>query len=420
MTGTPGAVRLPGRAPARRLWAAVALGYFSLGAGLQLLPRHLTEQVGTTEAVVPVLVCLPFLASAAARPLAGRLAARGAARRAVCGGAVAVAVGAAAQAVATGPAIVAAARLLVGVGEGLLFSGALPWVLGAAPPERRGRVAGWFGLSMWSGLTLGPAAAAALGALDGRTGDAAAWVLMVAAPVVAATLVGATPGQVRASEPTPRAVAERASGPRRRRGPTRTDVTPGLYLGLVACGYGVVVGVLALHLRARDLPDGASLAVLAAAFLVVRAVGSPAVDRWGPARPAMVLAVVQAGALALVPAVTSVPGALAVSAAVGAGVALAYPCAVALTLALPASRPPAVAIGITTSCWDLGLFASGLGAGALAAAWGTSAAFVAASVACAAAAALLAGGHSPGATGWGSSLRSAGVGSPPTRRRSTT
>ncbi|SKC35000.1 Predicted arabinose efflux permease, MFS family [Krasilnikoviella flava] len=375
----------------RRLWAAVALGYLSLGVGLQLLPHDLAQRGGTPEPLVPVLVGLPFLASAWVRPRAGRLADRGLARGAVAAGAVAVAVGAAGQAATVNPGSVAIARLLVGLGEGLLFSGALPWVLAAAPAARRGRVAGWFGLSMWTGLTVGPAAAVLTAGL-GAAGTTLAWVLAVAAPLTALGLVASAGRQaeVRSRDASP-APSDPPTGRRRRRWGRRSSAErlPGIYLGLVACGYGVVISMLALYLRSRGLPDTAGLTVLAAAFLVVRAAGSPAVDRWGPARPAAVLAVVQGVALAVLPTVTGVPGALVVCAAVGAGVALAYPCAVALTLGTPSARPPGVAIGVTTSCWDLGLFAAGLGAGALSLAAGQAAPFFAGAMASAGAAAVL-------------------------------
>src|SRR3981081_1160132 len=106
----------------------------------------------------------------------------------------------------------------MGAGEAALFSAALPWVLAGTPAGRGGRVAGWFGLSMWGGLALGPllaglghrwgGAAAGWGAgwrrgrlrpvLAHRGGGAAAvgW-LVAALPVVSGVLVASTRPPVR-------------------------------------------------------------------------------------------------------------------------------------------------------------------------------------------------------------------------------
>ena len=81
-----------------------------------------------------------------------------------------------------------AARLLIGAGEGALFTAAITWVLATAPVERRGRIVGHFGLSMWGGLALGPPLAAALAAATSTT---AVWWACVLAPIVPALAIAA-------------------------------------------------------------------------------------------------------------------------------------------------------------------------------------------------------------------------------------
>ena len=48
------------------------------------------------------------------------------------------------------------ARLVLGLGEGTVFTAGATWVVDLAPPERRGRVIGLYGLAVWSGLSIGP------------------------------------------------------------------------------------------------------------------------------------------------------------------------------------------------------------------------------------------------------------------------
>ncbi len=49
-----------------------------------------------------------------------------------------------------------AARLVLGAGEGAVFTAGSAWVVDLAPPERRGRVIGLYGLAVWGGLSIGP------------------------------------------------------------------------------------------------------------------------------------------------------------------------------------------------------------------------------------------------------------------------
>ncbi len=45
---------------------------------------------------------------------------------------------------------------MLGAGEGSVFTAGSAWIVDLAPPERRGRVIGLYGLAVWSGLSLGP------------------------------------------------------------------------------------------------------------------------------------------------------------------------------------------------------------------------------------------------------------------------
>lgn len=103
--------------------------------------------------------------------------------------------------------------------------------------------------------------------------------------------------------------------------------------GFAAYGYGTLTALLVLHLTVdRVGGENLGLAVFSAAFLVVRAAGSPLVDRLGGIRVAQTVLVVEAaGLVALATAATSVV-ALAGAAVTGAGLSLIFPSAVAVTL----------------------------------------------------------------------------------------
>jgi MFS family permease len=351
-------------APIGRLWAAVLCGYLALGATLQELPGYLIGRFGSGPALAGLAVGLAFAATALVRPFAGAAGDAGRSRPVVIAGAGLTALAGLGHLFAPGVGLVLVARLVMGAGEAALFSAALPWVLAATPAGRGGRVAGWFGLSMWGGLALGPL----LAVLAHRWGGSAAvWWLVAALPVVSGVLV--------ASTRPPVSPAHRAGLRGWRELVPRGAGLPGLCLGLAAYGYGTLTALLVLYLGGHGMGgESVALTVYAAAFLLTRAAGSPLIDRYGGARVLRVVLCVEIVGLGLLAAVPAESVALAGTALAGVGVGLVYPSAAAMTLHR-AARSPGLAVGAMTSLWDLGILVAGPLGGLLAAHLGYRAAF---------------------------------------------
>jgi MFS family permease len=305
----------------KRLWSAVFCGYLALGATIQALPGLRLGSAATTGA----LVTLAAAATAIARPFAGRYADRGAPVARV--GAALVAVGAAGHLAAGSVPEMAFARLVLGAGEGALFTGALVAVLHDAPSGRRGRLIGHFGLSMWGGLALGPVLAAAVG-------GAALWFALAAALTAAALTT-------RAPRPAAR---HRANAARARLLPP-VALRLGLLLGLSSFGYGT----LNAFVSTRTGHTGLALGLFAGAFVVARALGSRLVDDYGPQRVARAAIAVEAVALPFIPH----PAALIV---LGAGLSLVLPALMSWLVELDGRG---AAVGAITSCWDAGIALAG-------------------------------------------------------------
>ncbi|MBW8804172.1 MAG: MFS transporter [Catenulisporales bacterium] len=357
-------------APTRRLWLAVLFGYLAFGATLQELPPFLADKFAAGPAVTGLVVGAAFAATAAGRPFAGRWGDAGRSREVVVVGGVLAAAAGAGTVGAPNVAVLLVIRLVMGAGEAALFSGALPWVLAGAPPEQRGRVAGWFGLSMWGGLTLGPVVAAGV---EKAAGANAVWFTVAVLPLVSAALAATAP------EPAGRAAAASPG-----RLVPRGVSLPGTIIGLAAYGYGTLAALLVLSL-AHSAGRIVALPVFACAFLAVRGIGSPLVDRHGGALVARVTLSVQAAGLVLVAAAPNVATTLSGAAITGAGLGLIYPATVAMTLRRVPTDIAGAAVGAMTSFWDLGILVAGPLSGAIAAAAGFHTAF-----ACAAVASLLA------------------------------
>jgi MFS family permease len=356
------------RVPVVRLWACVLFGYLALGATLQELPSYVAARFHAGPLVVGVTVGLAFAGTAAARPLAGRAGDAGRSRSTAIAGGLLTAVAAAGHLLAPDLWVLLAARLAMGVGEAALFSSTLPWVLAGVPPSRAGRIAGWFGLSMWGGLSVGPLLAVVAGHAGGAS---AVWSLVIALPLASVALLATTPRQ------TARPLTARARGWRDLL--PRGTGTVGVILGLAAYGYGTLTALLVLFLGTRGLGGSAiqalGLAIFSAAFLVTRAAGSPLVDRYGGLAVARWVLLAESAGLALVAMAHTGPVALCAVAVTGVGLGLIYPASTRLTLDRAAGPAAGAAVGTMTSFWDLGILAAGPTGGLVAESIGFRAAF---------------------------------------------
>lgn len=345
--------------PVKRLWVAVLCGYLAFGAAVQALPTYVPTRYGGGALASGTAVGIAFLATACTRPFAGWLADGGWSRPVVLMGAALTAIGAVGQMTAPNLAVLFVARLIMGAGEAALFSAALPWVLAGAQPAQRGRLAGWFGLSMWSGLAGGPLIAV-------LTGDLVWWTMAGLAGTSMALVLTtrANPGQ------TERLVRIRELAP-------SGIQLPGAIIGLAAYCYGTIAALLVLHLRADGLSgDAYALTVFAGSFLIVRFAGSPLVDRYGGRVVAASTIGIEMLALTGIALADSTAGALGFTALAGLGLALIYPACISMTLDRVRGMRPGVSMGVMTSFWDLGVMAAGPVGGLVAEQLGFPTAFI--------------------------------------------
>ncbi|MGO4717311.1 MFS transporter [Bradyrhizobium sp. 2TAF24] len=335
-------------APYWPLWAACFLGYAAIGMTIQVMPAYAHDRLGADAVAAGLAVTIGSLATMVARPFAGRLADQRGGRRVVLIGALLGLAGGLGHLVATTLPALVLARLVLGAGEGALFTAAIGWVLAQAEPARRGTIAGHFGLSMWTGLASGPVIGAALLAFDSYR---SVWLAASLLPALAFGLVARTPRM--AAAPAAGADLRRAFFP-------RAAWLPGASNVFASVGYGVIAAFLVPRFAALQLAgQNLALAVFGLTFMVTRFAGSSSVDRFGARRVLLIAFVVEAAGLAGLSVAHTSWLALACTAVTGAGLSMLYPCLASLVTAAADPRERSAALGAVTSAWDLGLAVGG-------------------------------------------------------------
>jgi MFS family permease len=330
------------------LWIACLLGYAAMGATIQVMPAYAHGHLGANAFSAGLAVTIGSLAAMLARPLAGRLADQRGPRGVVLAGSALGVAGGLGHLLAMDLPTLIAARLLLGAGEGALFTAAIAWVLTDVEPARRGRIAGQFGASMWLGLAGGPVLGATVLWTMGFQG---VWMIAGVLPAIAWLLVAKTLPSPRADAMPDR--APRALVPRAAWLPGASNIAAGISYGTIAAF--LVPRFESLHLPGQQM----ALAVFGLSFITCRLVGSAWVDRFGARRVLWVSFLIEAiglGGLAV-----NVTTSLAFQCVIlaGAGLSLLYPCLAALVSDAAPGRERATALGAVTSAWDLGVAAGG-------------------------------------------------------------
>ena len=154
----------------------MTLCFLPIGMYATTLPVWLEGDVGVGPATIGALIAVMSVVAVVARPLGGRLSDVRGRRATAAAGGLLCAAGAALLLVPAAPGVVWLARAAVGIGEALVTTACMAWVVDTVPVERRGRALSWFGISFWLGISIGPqvgALAPRARRLRLRVGDAA-------------------------------------------------------------------------------------------------------------------------------------------------------------------------------------------------------------------------------------------------------
>jgi MFS family permease len=354
------------------VFAATLLGFLAVGGVLPVLPRYVHGPIGAGDLAVGIVIGAFAFTAVIARPVGGRLADARGRRMVVVAGLLTCAAAGLLYMLPFGVPGLVFARLVLGVGDGWVFTAGATWIVDLAPERRRGQAIGLFGLAIWGGLSAGPILGQLI--LDQAGYD---WVFAFAAIT---PLLGALVARRVADSPmvpAPRVHGESLV--------PRAVVAPGVALALANVGYGTVAGFVVLHLSHRGVGHGATVfTAFAASVVVTRLVAGRLPDTLGPLRSAAASGCAEALGLALLAAAHSLPVALAGGIVMGWGFSLLFPSLALVAMRTIPEQRRGAALGIFTAFFDVGF---GLGApiaGAVASLAGYPAAFWMSSAAAAA------------------------------------
>jgi MFS family permease len=369
--------RHPGIAASAGVFLSALLAFLAIGAALPVLPAFVRGPLKADDLAVGIVVGAFAVTAVVCRPLAGRQADARGRRMVLVAGALAMALGGALYLLAHSVAALIAARLVVGGGEGAVYTAGATWAVDLAPEDRRGLALGLFGLAVWAGLSLGPLAGELLRA---NVGYDAVWTTTAVLPLVGAVIAMRLPEPdrtARGARPEPLAFFPHAA----RR--------PGLALALANIGYAALAGFVVLHLRARGIGGGASVfTAFAVAVFASRLALSRVPDRAGARRTATIAGLLEALGLAVIALAHSLAVALGGAVIVGVGFSMLFPSLALMVVGRVGEDRRGSALGAFTAFFDIGVGLGGPIAGATAALAGYPAVFALASVAALGTAAL--------------------------------
>ncbi|HEX7278849.1 MAG TPA: MFS transporter [Solirubrobacterales bacterium] len=355
------------------IFAVTFCGLVAIGSVLPVLPRYIHGPLDSGDLAVGIVIGAYAITGLLLRPVAGRFADTMGRKQTMLAGVVLVAIGGLLYLPSLGIGGLIVARLVLGAGEGTVYTAGSAWIVDLAPEERRGRILGLYGLAVWGGLSVGPLVGELLLDLGGYT---TVWIFSAVLPVIGALFALAAQDPfvpLRHAEPHP-LIAPEAVG-------------PGFAIGLASVGYAAIATFIVLHLEARGIGHGATVfAAFAAMLVLTRLVFGHLPDRVGPAPVAIVATAGEAVGLILIALAQSLPVAIAGGLAMGAAFSLLNPALMLIALGRVSPQARGAAMGTYTAFFDAGV---GLGAplaGLVAALSGYEAAFFFAAAACVASA----------------------------------
>ncbi len=359
------------------LFAATLINVLGIGAVIPALPLFVKGPIGGGDLAVGLVIGAFSVTGILMRPIAGRIADKRGRKPVHIAGIAIAALGAALLFIPAGVPGLIISRLLVGTGEGWIYTAGITWIVDLAPAEGRARVVGLFGISVWGGITIGAVFGSIILSTVGYDG---VWAFAVLTPLIALLIASQIPAAPATEQSAPEELAEAEliggeleakSAPsaaviasRNQRGLLRwvpsSAVRPGTSLAMIALAYGSFMSFVVLLLDYKGIGHGASVfTAFTAAFVITRLLLSTIPDRIGSRPTVLIAGLVQAVGMLVVALAGSLPLALAGAILSGGGMSLVFPALAVIVIEHTDGARRATALGAFLAFFDIGV---GIGA----------------------------------------------------------
>lgn len=340
--------------------ALIFVCYFIIGLQLAVVPAFVHLELGYNPVLAGLAISAQYVATLLSRPFAGRTADSVGGKRAASLGLLICAMSGLffffSGWITGGPlaslCVLLMSRLLLGLGESSVATGATVWGIGRVGAANTAQVISWSGIASYGALAVG----APLGLwLERNFGIGA---------IGALSVVLALGGFLWAwtIQPIPIQPGETLAFAK----VLRKIFPYGLSLALGGIGFGTIASFITLYYGSRHWPDAAlSLSFFGVSFVATRLLFASSIDKWGGYRVAIVSLAIECCGLILLWLATVPIFAWAGAGLSGVGFSLVFPAlGVEAVRNLP-THDRGTALGIYTAFVDLSLGISGPLAGVI-------------------------------------------------------
>ena len=351
------------------------IAFFCIGLPIAVLPGYVHDVLGLSAVMAGVVIAAQYFATLLIRPLAGRLADSLGTKRTITYGLYAIAGSGALTLLATllhewntlSLSVLLVARLLLGVGQGMVGVGTSAWGIGQLGPEHTAKVISWNGIASYGAIAIG----APLGVV--MTSDLGFHSLGIALFALAAFALFML--RKRPSVPVIR------GGERLPFWSAFGRVAPyGLGLCLASIGYGTLTTFITLYYLEQGWAGAAfCLTAFGACFILARLLFINAINHYGGFAVAFACLSVETVGFVFLWLAPSPVFALIGASLAGFGLSLVYPALGVLAIAQVPPGSRGSGLGAFAVFFDIALAIAGPLMGALAANAGYAAIFLCAS-----------------------------------------
>ena len=344
-----------------RFWCLIAatfLGFLGFGTVLPALAPYVRNDLGGSDRTVGFVIGTFSVVALCSRIFAGRLADHKGRKRAFLTGLGSCTLAGAAYLLPWGVGGIYLGRVLQGIGEACLYTGAAAWAVELAGVHRSARALGYVSSGIWGGIAAGPL----IGTVLGSFANAARFQIFAA--LIAVTLLSQVPEDYQ-----PSAHAHR-------RGWMRRSLVPaGLAVGFVNVYYPVITGFLILSLAAHGNAGPAAFSTYAAMVLFSRFFLGGLPDRIPPQITFYTGLVCMAGGLSILSTAPGFVWAVGGAALLGFGFSFPWASVASTVLRRTPDGERGSAVSVLSAFYDMFVGTSSVSAGLLANRFGYASAF---------------------------------------------